>query len=145
MFAYACVRVTCFLKACEKCLSLSFTMGHVNICLLGQEQAGIVVDKHGSPTGPALTLPPGVPGLASSGLYVVAACADGVHIYDRTTSAWAQSLPYPGGMRAAPGQQLLVAQNVKGSCVLVAGYRKVRIRHLSRVKGSNPSAFVWQV
>eukprot|EP00884_Botryococcus_braunii_P004337 jgi/Botrbrau1/13904/Bobra.0017s0011.1 len=93
--------------------------------LLLVEQAGIVVDKHGSPTGTALTLPPGVPGLASSGLYVLAACADGVHIFDRTSSAWVQSLGYPGGLRAAPGQQLLVSQNVKGSCVLVAGYRKV--------------------
>lgn len=91
-----------------------------------QEQAGIIIDKQGAPTGTALTFPAPAPILASAAMYVLAACADGVHVYDRTTADWVQSLAYPGGLKAAPGQHLAVAQNVKGSCILVAGYRKVR-------------------
>ena len=91
-----------------------------------QDQVGIVTDSRGHPTHSALAFPSTPSALAVSGIYVLAACADGLHAYDRATSAWVQSLPYPGGVRTAPGQQLSSAQNPSGSCVLIAGYRKVR-------------------
>jgi len=91
-----------------------------------QDQVGIVTDSRGHPTHSALAFPSTPSALAVSGMYVLAACADGLHAYDRATSAWVQRLPYPGGVRTAPGQQLSSAQNLSGSCVLIAGYRKVR-------------------
>ena len=90
-----------------------------------QDEVGIVTDSTGHPTHSALAFPSTPSALAVSGIYVLAACADGLHAYDRATSAWVQSLPYPGGLRTAPGQQLSSAQNANGSCVLVAGFRKV--------------------
>ena len=93
--------------------------------VLAQDQVGIVTDVRGHPTHSALAFPTTPCALAVSGIYVLAACADGLHAYDRATSAWVQSLPYPGGARTAPGQQLSSAQNASGSCVLIAGYRKV--------------------
>ena len=92
---------------------------------LAQDQVGIVTDSKGHPTHSALAFPSTPSALAVSGIYVLAACADGLHAYDRATSAWVQSLPYPGGVRTAPGQQLSSAQNASGSCVLIAGFRKV--------------------
>lgn len=92
-----------------------------------QDQVGIVTDSRGHPTHSALAFPTTPSALAVSGIYVLAACADGLYAYDRATSAWVQSLPYPGGVRTAPGQQLSSAQNASGSCVLIAGYRKVHI------------------
>ena len=97
---------------------------HSALCL-AQDQVGIVTDSRGHPTHSALAFPSTPSALAVSGIYVLAACADGLHAYDRATSAWVQSLPYPGGVRAAPGQQLSSAQNGSGSCVLIAGFRKV--------------------
>jgi hypothetical protein len=90
-----------------------------------QDQVGIVTDERGQPAQSALTFPSTPSALAVSGIYVLAACAEAVHIYDRTTAAWVQSLPYPDGLRTAPGQQLASAQNPNGSVVLVAGYRRV--------------------
>lgn len=87
---------------------------------------GIVTDEAGQPAQSALTFPSTPAALAASEIYVLAACADAVHVYDRTTAAWVQSLPYPGGLRTAPGQQLYTAHNPSGSVVLVAGYRRVR-------------------
>ncbi len=90
-----------------------------------QDQVGIVTDEAGQPAQSALTFPSTPAALAASEIYVLAACADGVHVYDRTTAAWVQSLPYPDGLRTAPGQQLYTAHNPSGSVVLVAGYRRV--------------------
>ena len=87
-----------------------------------------MTDVRGHPTHSALAFPTTPCALAVSGIYVLAACADGLHAYDRATSAWVQSLPYPGGARTAPGQQLSSAQNASGSCVLIAGYRKVCVK-----------------
>ena len=91
---------------------------------------GIVTDEAGHPAHSALTFPSTPAALAASEIYVLAACADGVHVYDRTTAAWVQSLPYPDGLRTAPGQQLYSAHNPSGSVVLVAGYRRVSFSHL---------------
>ena len=100
---------------------------------LAQDQVGIVTDVRGHPTHSALAFPTTPCALAVSGIYVLAACADGLYAYDRASSAWVQSLPYPGGVRTAPGQQLSSAQNASGSCVLIAGYRKVH-RHCYLVR-----------
>ncbi|BDA48080.1 Transforming growth factor-beta receptor-associated protein [Coccomyxa sp. Obi] len=97
----------------------------VNQAVLLMDQVGIVTDEAGQPAQSALTFPSTPAALAASEIYVLAACADGVHVYDRTTAAWVQSLPYPGGLRTAPGQQLYTAHNPSGSVVLVAGYRRV--------------------
>lgn len=88
---------------------------------------GIVTNEAGHPAQSALTFPSAPSALATAGIYVLAACSDGVHVYDRTSAAWVQSLPYPDGLRTAPGQQLCSAQNPNGSIVLVAGYRKAGI------------------
>jgi len=91
-----------------------------------QDQVGIVVDSEGRPASSALTFPGTPLALAAAGIYVLAACADAVHVFDRAAAAWVQSLPFPGGVRAAPGQQLSAAQSARGACVLVAGFRRVR-------------------
>jgi hypothetical protein len=98
-----------------------------------QDQVGIVVDAEGRPASSALTFPDAPLALAAAGIYVLAACADGVHVYDRGAAAWVQSLPFPGGLRAAPGQQLCAAQSARGACVLVAGFRRARARPPSLV------------
>ncbi|KAK9806735.1 hypothetical protein WJX72_000925 [[Myrmecia] bisecta] len=95
------------------------------LSLLLMDQVGIVIDASGHPTHSALTFPSAPTALAVAGLYVLAACEEGVHIYERSTASWVQSLPYPDGLRPAPGQQLLTAHNLKGTCVLVAGFRKI--------------------
>lgn len=96
-----------------------------------QDQVGIVTDESGQPAQSAMTFPSTPAALAASEIYVLAACVDGVHVYDRSTAAWVQSLPYPEGLRTAPGQQLYTAHNPSGSVVLVAGYRRVLIRDAS--------------
>ena len=48
-----------------------------------------------------------------------------MHVYDRTSSAWVQSLPYPSGVVPSPGQSITTAYNTKGSCVLFSGLYKV--------------------
>ena len=80
----------------------------------------------GQPTASALTFPSPPLALAAAGTYVLAACQDGVHIYDQASSSWVQSLPFPPDAQPAPGQQLAAAHNATGSCILVAGYRRVR-------------------
>ena len=84
----------------------------------------------GQPAQSALTFPSTPIALAASGLYILAACLDGVHVYDRTSSAWVQSLPYPSGVVPSPGQSITTAYNVKGSCVLFSGLHKVSTPHL---------------
>jgi hypothetical protein len=85
-----------------------------------------VIDEAGAPAQAGLTFPAAPSALAASGFHVLAACADGVHVYDRTSAAWVQRLTWPDGLRTAPGQQLCAAANPRGSVVLVAGYRRVR-------------------
>ena len=86
---------------------------------------GIAIDSSGSPVNTTLTFPSVPLSLAVSGLYILAACQDGVYVYDRTTAAWAQTLPYPEGAVPAPGQPVLCAANFSGSCIAIAGLRKV--------------------
>ena len=85
-----------------------------------------MVDAQGRPATSALTFPATPLALAAAGIYVLAACADAVHVYDRTAAAWVQTLPYLGGARAAPGQQLASAQGARGAAVLIAGFRRAR-------------------
>ncbi|KAK9839815.1 hypothetical protein WJX81_003522 [Elliptochloris bilobata] len=96
-----------------------------DLAVLLMDQAGIVVDAQGRPATSALTFPDTPLALAAAGIYVLAACADAVHVYDRTAAAWVQTLPYLGNARAAPGQQLASAQGARGACVLIAGFRRV--------------------
>ena len=86
---------------------------------------GIAIDSSGSPVNTTLTFPSVPLSLAVSGLYILAACQDGVYVYDRTTAAWAQTLPYPEGAVPAPGQPVICAANSSGSCIAIAGLRKV--------------------
>lgn len=92
-----------------------------------QDEVGVVINDTGQPAQSALTFPSTPIALAASGLYILAACTDGVHIYDRTSSAWVQSLPYPSGVVPSPGQSITTAYNTKGSCVLFSGLHKVSI------------------
>ena len=91
-----------------------------------QDEVGVVINDTGQPAQSALTFPSTPIALAASGIYILAACTDGVHIYDRTSSAWVQSLPYPSGIAPSPGQSITTAYNTKGSCVLFSGLYKVR-------------------
>lgn len=90
-----------------------------------QDEVGVVINDTGQPAQSALTFPSTPIALAASGLYILAACADGVHVYDRTSSAWVQSLPYPSGIVPSPGQSITTAYNTKGTCVLFSGLHKV--------------------
>ena len=90
-----------------------------------QEEVGIAIDSSGSPVNTTLTFPSAPLSLAVSGLYILAACQDGVQVYDRTTAACAQTLPYPEGAVPAPGQPVICAANSSGSCIAIAGLRKV--------------------
>ena len=90
-----------------------------------QNEVGVVINDTGQPAQSALTFPSTPIALAASGLYILAACTDGVHVYDRTSSAWVQSLPYPPGIVPSPGQSITTAYNTKGSCVLFSGLHKV--------------------
>ena len=90
------------------------------------------MDERGAPTQSALTFPEAPYALAAAGgAHVLAACGEGVHVYELRGGGggWVQALPWPGGVRAAPGQQLAAAANPRGSVVLLAGYRKVRLPH----------------
>ena len=78
----------------------------------------MIINDAGQPAQSALSFPSTPIALAASGLYILAACADGVHVYDRTSAAWVQSLPYPG-------QSIIAAYTNKGSCVLFSGLQKV--------------------
>ena len=93
--------------------------------LLLQDEIGVLIDDTGHPAQSALTFPSTPIALAASGLYILAACQDGIHVYDRTSAAWVQSLPYPAGVVPSPGQTVVTAYNNKGTCVLFAGQQKV--------------------
>ena len=92
--------------------------------LYAQDEVGVIINDSGQPAQSALSFPSTPIALAASGLYILAACADGVHVYDRTSAAWVQSLPYPG-VTASPGQSIIAAYTNKGSCVLFSGLQKV--------------------
>ncbi|KAL3142970.1 hypothetical protein ABBQ38_003253 [Trebouxia sp. C0009 RCD-2024] len=98
-----------------------------NLAVLLMDEVGVVINDTGQPAQSALTFPSTPIALAASGLYILAACTDGVHIYDRTSSAWVQSLPYPSGIVPSPGQSITTAYNTKGSCVLFSGLYKVML------------------
>lgn len=87
----------------------------------------MVINDSGQPAQSALTFPSTPIALAASGLYILAACTDGVHVYDRTSASWVQSLPYPPGVTPSPGQSIITAYNNKGSCVLFSGLQKVSL------------------
>lgn len=97
----------------------------LRLCELMQDEVGVIINVTGQPAQSALTFPSTPIALAASGLYILAACTDAVHIYDRTSSAWVQSLPYPPGIVPSPGQSIATAYNTKGSCVLFSGLYKV--------------------
>lgn len=92
-----------------------------------QDEVGVVINDSGQPAQSALTFPSTPIALAASGLYILAACTDGVHVYDRTSASWVQSLPYPPGVTPSPGQSIITAYNNKGSCVLFSGLQKVSL------------------
>ena len=106
-----------------------------------QDEVGVVINDAGQPAQSALTFPSTPIALAASGLYILAACADGVHVYDRTSAAWVQSLPYPEGALPSPGQPIHTAYNNKGSCVLFAGLQKVICQILLYLQGMADTNF----
>lgn len=98
-----------------------------NLAVLLMDEVGVVINDSGQPAQSALTFPSTPIALAASGLYILAACTDGVHVYDRTSASWVQSLPYPPGVTPSPGQSIITAYNNKGSCVLFSGLQKVML------------------
>lgn len=94
--------------------------------MVEQDQAGIFVNRAGQPTGTALTFPTTPGAIAAAGMHVLAACTDAMHVYDRTSAVLVQSLPYLEGAQPTPGQRLLTSHDPRGSCICLAGLRKVR-------------------
>ena len=107
-----------------------------SLCL--QDEIGVLIDDTGHPAQSALTFPSTPIALAASGLYILAACQDGIHVYDRTSAAWVQSLPYPAGVVPSPGQTVVTAYNNKGTCVLFAGQQKVVLHFATRWSAQCP-------
>ena len=95
-------------------------------CMLPQDQVGLIVDSVGTPTGSALTFLAMPVALAAAGIYVVAAAEDGLAVFDRLSGECVQQLAYGEDVVAAPGQQVLTADDAGGSCIAVAGRRVVR-------------------
>lgn len=93
--------------------------------LHGQDQAGIFINSSGQPTGTALTFPTTPGAIVAAGAHVLAACTDGMHVYDRAAAAHVQSLPWLEGSQPSPGQRLLTGHDPKGACICLAGMRKV--------------------
>ncbi len=85
-----------------------------------------MVDGAGTPTGSALTFLAMPAALAAAGIYVVAAAEDGLAVFDRLSGECVQQMTYGAGIVAAPGQQVLTADDAGGSCIAVAGRRVVR-------------------
>ncbi|KAK9804448.1 hypothetical protein WJX73_002374 [Symbiochloris irregularis] len=96
-----------------------------NQALLLVDQAGVFVNALGQPTGTALTFPTAPGAIMAAGEHVLAACSDAMHIYNRATAAHVQSLPWLEGTQPNPGQRLLAASDPSGSCICLAGLRKV--------------------
>lgn len=90
-----------------------------------QDQVGLVVDASGSPASSALSFPALPAALASAGFYVVTAGDQGLAVFERSSGDCVQQLPYGEGIVVAPGQQVLAADDVHGSCIAIAGNRKV--------------------
>lgn len=84
-----------------------------------------MVDASGSPAISALSFPALPAALASAGFYVVTAGDAGIAVFDRSSGECVQQLPYGEGIVAAPGQQVLAADDAHGSCIAIAGNRKV--------------------
>ena len=84
-----------------------------------------MVDASGSPASSALSFPALPAALASAGFYVVTAGDQGLAVFDRSSGECVQQLPYGEGIVAAPGQQVLAADDAHGSCIAIAGNRKV--------------------
>ena len=98
-----------------------------NACLaaVAQGPAGILVDPSGTPVGSALRLEGlATPrALATSGSYVLAACEDGIHVFDCGPAGGGgevQQLSYGGGLRPLPGER--AGGRLLGGCV---GSRRV--------------------
>ena len=84
-----------------------------------------MVDASGSPASSALSFPALPAALASAGFYVISAGDQGLAVFERSSGDCVQQLPYGEGIVAAPGQQVLAADDVHGSCIAIAGNRKV--------------------
>ena len=61
------------------------------------------------------------------GDHVLAACQEGMHCVHWPTAALVQTLEFPPDARPSPGQLLHVAQTASGTCMCLAGYRRVRL------------------
>eukprot|EP00873_Tetraselmis_striata_P035276 jgi/Tetstr1/455540/TSEL_042362.t1 len=94
--------------------------------MLLMERVGMVVDESGAPTGGTLLLTGEPLAFAQCGIYVLALTAEGVTVYDQTSSAAVQSLPCklqePG---LAPWA--CAASSAGGACVVVATHRRVLV------------------
>jgi hypothetical protein len=97
--------------------------------LLTAGAVAVVVDAGGEPVGNPLSLEglPPVRALGAGAGFVVAACEDGMHVFDPGTGARAQSLPYGADASPAPGQPIFAASGggPAAGCVVVAGRHKV--------------------
>ena len=95
--------------------------------MLRQDQVGLVVDTAGQPASSALSFHAAPAALAAAGPYVVTAGDVGLAVFERSSGECVQQLPYGEGIVAAPGQQVLAADVACGSCIAIAGNRKVRV------------------
>lgn len=86
------------------------------------------MDAAGHPASSALSFHATPAALASAGLYVVTAGDEGLAVFERSTGECVQQLPYGEGIVAAPGQHILAADNAHGSCIAIAGNRKVMVQ-----------------
>ena len=75
---------------------------------------------------------PGAVGVV--GEYVLAACQEGMHCLHWPSATLVQTLPFPPDARPSPGQLLHTAQTASGSCMCLAGYRRVRLMNLAQVR-----------
>lgn len=86
------------------------------------------MDAAGHPASSALSFHATPAALASAGLYVITAGDEGLAVFERSTGECVQQLPYGEGIVAAPGQHILAADNAHGSCIAIAGNRKVTVQ-----------------
>lgn len=95
---------------------------------------GLVVDAAGQPASSALSFHAAPAALASAGLYVVTAGNEGLSVFERSSGECVQQLPYGDGIVAAPNQQVLAADDACGSCIAIAGNRKVQLPRLPLIQ-----------
>lgn len=90
-----------------------------------QDDVGVVVNARGEPAAASLTFPVAPSALAFAGGFCMAANSSSVYIFDLSTSELVQTIEFPPSFQQPIQQQLLTARDAQGSCILIAGFRRV--------------------